>query len=398
MQVGLVTLDLKPGGGQRLVLEEARHFQQQGHTVTLITGSDDEDFRNSIGIRDLRIMEYPTVGLSSVPLINRPFEIRRLRQMFVDNDLDFVISHYHDIDVYLATLGTSIKYSCHVNGSPFWFIDSGAIIPRRRKVNYQEFIDTIEGHGEFIATEEYSTVKRLYNEVREPIREKALQECAVVTTLTDQVASELEFCYEIDPAVIRPGVGQEWFEMEVNATARDINGVTTEHAILNVGRLDERKRNELLIRAFAGIAYRRDDVTLIIGGTGDESDKLRNLAAELGISERVVFVGYIPEVELPRYYAAADILAHPAWVAYGLVPLEAYVMGTKIAISTDTMVQEIIGGEPGVDIIAPEVSQWEYRLDELLDSRGHNPNKSAIPTWEDYFEEKYEVLLEHGFF
>jgi len=318
--------------------------------------------------------------------------------MLVEQDINVVISHYHDIEIYLATRGTDIKYSCHVNGSPFWFTYSWPILPHQRKVGYEAIVDAVEGHGEFVAEENYPVYKRFYQEARESLRKRALQKSAVVTTLTDCVASELKFCYEVEPEVVRPGVGNEWFEMDVNAVPRDIEGVTTDHAILNVGRLDERKRNKLLIRAFARITKERDDVTLIIGGTGNEGDTLRTIVDDLEINNKVVFPGYIPEEELPKYYTAADILAHPAWVAYGLVPLEAYVLGTKVAISTDTMVKEIIADEPGVQIIAPKVSEWAVGMCDLLDAPNHIPNRTAIPTWTQYFDNKYEAMVDREIF
>jgi len=398
MNIGLVTLDIKPGGAQRLVLEEARHFEERGHDVTLIPITDDKEFRTSIGVDEVRVREFPSIQDRSFPVINRPFEISRLRSILLEENLDLIISHYHDTDVYLATRMTDMRYSCHINGSPFWFSFEGPISAYRNKSGYEAVINAVAGHSEFVALDDYPTHKRLYQLGRERLRARALQESTVVTTLTDRVASELDFCYGVEPEVIRPGVGEEWFEMDIEASPQDLPGVTTDHAICNIGRLDERKRNALLIRAFAGIAKDRDDVTLIIGGTGSEGDTLQALASDLDIAESVVFPGYIPEEELPEYYAASDILAHPAWVAYGLVPLEAYVLGTKVAISTDTLVKEVIAGEPGVEVIAPSVSEWEVKLRELLSASNHIPNKSAVPTWTQYFENKYDVMINNGVF
>ena len=388
-----MTLELKAGGAQRLVLEEARHFEKRGHDVILIPAKDNQEFRDSVGMKNIKVREYPFLQLNTPSAINKPFEIKRLRKILLNEDLDLVISHYHDIDVYLATRGTNINFSCHINGSPFWFISSESIIPHRGKSGYKMINDTINGHREFISPDSFPAYKKRYHEVRESLRERALQQSTVVTTLTSQVASELNFCYKIDPEVVRPGVGEEWHKININATPRDLKNVATDYAICNVGRLDERKRNALLIRAFSKIAKERDDITLIIGGTGNQGKALRALVSRLEIDERVVFPGYISEEKLPKYYAACDILAHPAWVAYGLTPLEAYVLGTKVAISTDTMVKEIIAGEPGVEILAPNVSDWESGLRELLDAPDHAPNTSVVPTWAQYFDDKYEILV-----
>jgi sugar transferase (PEP-CTERM/EpsH1 system associated) len=59
-----------------------------------------------------------------------------------------------------------------------------------------------------------------------------------------------------------------------------------------VGRLTEVKRQDLLIRAFGRLRARRDDAHLLLVGDGPWMGRLRELAAELGLAERVHFVGY----------------------------------------------------------------------------------------------------------
>lgn len=59
--------------------------------------------------------------------------------------------------------------------------------------------------------------------------------------------------------------------------------------------------------------------------------------------------------------------------------------------------QEIISGEPGVEIIAPEVDAWRDGLRNMLDAPAHTPNRDAVPTWGDYVDEKYEVFVDNGF-
>lgn len=393
MKIGLVTLSLSPGGAERLILEQARDLRTRGHSVNLYPEKDFPDFRESVGLSDITVREIPNSGrIFGIPKTDRLKQVRDIRSKILEDDLDLIISHYKDIEVYLATRGTQINYSCHVNGSPFWFDNNPKLQPHKRKDGYQQQVTSIAGHSEF-QDGNNTPIEELYYECRENIRRKALQESAVVTTLTDRVASELSFCYGIDPEVVRPGVSQDWFEIESDIEPGELPEIDTDHMILNVGRLDRRKRNSLLIKSFA--EFRRDanreDVTLVLGGSGEEKDHLKTLASELGVKDFVVFPGYIPESDLPKYYSAADILAHPAWVAYGLVPLEAYVSGAKVAVSTDTMVREIIGEEPGVAVIPPEIKQWADEIKALLNTPDHRPNKSAVPTWTEFCQNMHQI-------
>lgn len=393
MNIGILSLPLHPGGAQRLVLEEARYLENEGHSVTIYTTeSGDEEFRKGLGVSDPTIRTSPDESGGKIPLAGSLYRSQWLRSRLAKDEIEFVISHYQDVKAYLVTRGLDIEYECHINGSPFWFSENSALVPHKRKPAYDERINDFPGHANFADPKNIHTIGRVYYEFWERLRTRALRQSRRVTTITKQVSDELSFCYDIEPEVIRPGVDERWFNNIKDASPRDINGVSTDHVILNVGRLDPRKRNALLIRAFAQMRDQyqgENDTTLVIGGTGDEGDKLKKLVSELGVEDRVVFPGYIPESELPTYYAAADVLAHPAWVAYGLVPLEAYVFGTKVAMSTDTMVREIIENEKGVEVLAPDVATWADGLTRILNSDNNISNTLAVPTWREYCEMKY---------
>lgn len=397
MNIGMVAPGLSPGGAERLILEEVKSLQGFNHSVTIYTRSDDPDFREKIGVSDIQIREFPKVNkLFSIPKTDKLHVTKWLRKKLIADNIDFVFSHYHDLMVYLATLNCEIDYSCHINGSPFWFRNNPRLVPHKQKAGYQQMVENVTGHGEF-QSRSISPKNIIYQGFREVLQKKALQKSQLITTLTEQVASELSFCYGIDPQVVRPGVSKEWFEMDYQIDPTDIQGVTTDNMLLNVGRLDIRKRNALLIKSFNKFikSEERTDVTLVIGGSGEEEDRLRTITTELGIRDYVVFTGYIPEDQLPRYYAAANILTHPAWVAYGLVPLEAYVQGTKVALSTDTMVREIIGGEPNVETIPPQIDMWANKISTMLNEPNQEPNTSVVPTWSEFGDQKHQLLQDN---
>lgn len=73
--------------------------------------------------------------------------------------------------------------------------------------------------------------------------------------------------------------------------------------ILSVGHLIERKGHDLAIRALAGLS----EVSLVIAGDGPLELKLRQLAIDLGVADRVRFLGHVEQRELPAIYGAADV-------------------------------------------------------------------------------------------
>jgi glycosyltransferase involved in cell wall biosynthesis len=95
-----------------------------------------------------------------------------------------------------------------------------------------------------------------------------------------------------------------------------------------------------LLQAFAGLADTQ--VRLLVSSAPD--DELRHQALRLGVHDRVVFAGGIPEAELPAYYRGAEALAFPSlYEGFGLPALEALACGTPVVTSKITSLPEVVG-------------------------------------------------------
>jgi glycosyltransferase involved in cell wall biosynthesis len=100
---------------------------------------------------------------------------------------------------------------------------------------------------------------------------------------------------------------------------------------LTVGRLDAWKRADLPIAALAHAPRAR----LVVVGRGPEEERLRRLAKELEVADRVRFVPAVDEEGLLDLYAGARlIVVTPAGEDLGYVPLEAFLSG-KAVLTTD---------------------------------------------------------------
>jgi len=109
---------------------------------------------------------------------------------------------------------------------------------------------------------------------------------------------------------------------------------SSEALLFNVKRLHPLADHATLLRAFAlldsGLPAR-----LIIAGSGEEREELENLARELGISGRVRFLGLVPNQEVAKLHAAADLFVLSSRLeATPTVVLEALACGTRV-VSTD---------------------------------------------------------------
>jgi glycosyltransferase involved in cell wall biosynthesis len=101
---------------------------------------------------------------------------------------------------------------------------------------------------------------------------------------------------------------------------------------------------EYLIRAAQIITREKDDVVFIIGGDGSLRSYHQELATKLGVKEKIVFTGKIPQSEVPYYYAMSDMVVVPSLQeGFGLVVSEAMacgkpVIGTKVGGIPDQLI------------------------------------------------------------
>lgn len=96
--------------------------------------------------------------------------------------------------------------------------------------------------------------------------------------------------------------------------------------ILNVGRLDPKKDQETLIRAFAKIADEYPDWNLRIVGEGERRPQLEELIAGLGLQSRIFLPGAVKDIE-SVYKNAAFFVTASRYESLGLATLEALAAG-----------------------------------------------------------------------
>ncbi len=108
-----------------------------------------------------------------------------------------------------------------------------------------------------------------------------------------------------------------------------------ESLLFNVKRLHPLADHETLLRAFALLDPARVRARLVIAGSGEEKDRLAALALELGLGGRVRFLGLVPNQEVAKIHAAADLFVLSSRLeATPTVVLEALACGTRV-VSTD---------------------------------------------------------------
>jgi len=159
-----------------------------------------------------------------------------------------------------------------------------------------------------------------------------------------------------------------------------------------VGRHTDQKGISHLIYAVEKL--RRDDVTLVLGGSGHLTDQLNRFVELLGVEDQVEFVGYVPEAELGDYYASTDLFVSPSLSEpFGITIVEALSVGTRV-VASECGVAELLPGDCLVEV-APDSEAIADGIQHALSLSG--PLEYDVRTWETVAEEHvafYEDVLE----
>jgi len=137
-----------------------------------------------------------------------------------------------------------------------------------------------------------------------------------------------------------------------------------------VGRLNEVKRQDLLLRAVAALGPGYEDVRVLLVGDGPERANLERLAADSGLGERTVFAGYQSSPE--RFLPAMDVFALTSRMeGLPLALLEAWAAGLPVVATTVGGVPEVVAdGETGLLVPSGDEAAVTAALRRLLSDRG----------------------------
>jgi D-inositol-3-phosphate glycosyltransferase len=205
--------------------------------------------------------------------------------------------------------------------------------------------------------------------------ESEIIRCAdLMLASTPEEGSQLCRLYGADDdrvEILPPGVDHRLFSPGSKQEARAALGLPGKRVLLFVGRIQPLKGLDLAVRTLAEI----DDATLwVVGGPSGtdgpgELGRVRALAGELGVAERILFLPPQPHHLLVDFYRAADVCLVPSRTeSFGLVALEAAACGTPVVAAAVGGLRSIVeDGGTGFLVEDRDPLDWATPVALLLD-------------------------------
>lgn len=212
-------------------------------------------------------------------------------------------------------------------------------------------------------------------------------------------------------SLIPPGVDIQRFQPRENTSKIEQKltqqGIDLSNPLIfALGKFIERKGFAHLIDAVA-LLQEKGPVQLMIGGRGPLKESLQRQSEELGIADRVIFLDYIPDEDLPAYYTVADLFISPSVVdsrgdteGLGMVLLEALACETPCVGSAVGGILDIIEDgktgffvEPGNPNAIAEIA-WKLISDDDLRERFGEQGRLSVAdrfSWQVKAQEIFQV-------
>jgi glycosyltransferase involved in cell wall biosynthesis len=161
--------------------------------------------------------------------------------------------------------------------------------------------------------------------------------------------------------------------------------------ILNQNVIEPRKNLPRLIQAYARLRKDLDIPHRLVigGGLGWMYEPVFQAVEEYSLGEEVVFLGYVPDADLPALYHLADVFVYPTiYEGFGIPALEAMACGTPVVTSNSSSLPEAVGDAglkvrpTDVDGIAEAIAQILTNATLREDLRRRGLERARLFTWQ----------------
>ncbi|MEZ4753647.1 MAG: glycosyltransferase family 1 protein [Bdellovibrionota bacterium] len=188
---------------------------------------------------------------------------------------------------------------------------------------------------------------------------RAIKSASVILAISQCTADDLNRVLNIpyEKIVVTPlGVDTKFFDEVSPEKRKDLRLrykiPENDQYVLYVGGIDPRKNYKLMLESFSNLlkmcsGNSLPQPSLVLAGrieTDREYPKLLEIIAKLGLKDRVILTGFVPDEELRIMLKEAEVFFFPSlYEGFGLPPLEAMAAGTPVVSSDKSSMPEVLG-------------------------------------------------------
>ena len=322
---------LEQGGGETFDLEISRHLALAGTKVSFLSGAP--------------LLGPPPMPLKGAHVLHTPWLRRfpwdkvkggwRIRQVefewFEWRAARWVEAHAAEFDVVQI---------CELPNLVYWLKKSGIQIPLVMRLTAPNYHDPRGGV---------------------PLAEALIASGTSIERLRDRGhTAVVDIPNAVDAELFRPQASD----------FRKVAGIASDEFVaLYVARFQAFKNHAMLLDAFARFTKERPASRLVLVGSGPLRERMEQRAAELGISDRILFLGEVPYLEVPGVYAAADVkVISSDYESFCFAAIEAMSTGLPVLTTDCAWVPRLVADGAGIVVPVGDAEAFAAALKRLADN------------------------------
>lgn len=215
------------------------------------------------------------------------------------------------------------------------------------------------------------------NQVEFDIEKRGIEEADTVVCVSNYVRQRLIDCYQPsnpDKVIVVHNAAQK-LSSKTHTPPRIAEN---DKIVLFAGRITAQKGPEYFLHAARLVADHDPNIKFVMAGSGDMLTRMIDLAAELGLADKVLFPGFYTRDDMEKLFGMADVFVMPSVSEpFGIVPLEAMAKSKPTIISNQSGVSEVL-----THVLKVDFWDTEEMAEKIL----------AVL----YYEELHGMLSKHG--
>lgn len=322
-------------------------LQDKGHQVAVIAPSASMSF-SSKKIDDIDVYGLPSFSVLFYPTIRLPFPLlqkSRISKIIKNFKPDIIHIQDHFL-ISKAVVRLNKKLKIPIIATNHFMPENITVLVRGQqwKKRVENFL--------------WKDFSKVFNQVK------------LVTTPTETGVRIIRKRLKVETIAISSGIDLQKFNPYGDTRRiKEKYSIPDKPVLLYVGRLDPEKHIEEILQSVA-VAVKKVDFCFVVVGKGISKKALEQLALELGIAERVIFTGFVPDEDLPYFYKLSRcfIIASIAELL-SLVTLQAMASGLPvIAVNAGALSELVIDKMNGYLYNEGDISTVAQFVEDIITS------------------------------
>jgi len=409
--LAIVNPSPKAGGGVYRAKRSLMEYRRRGIRAAVLAPPIEHHMYNTSIIKELSRYGVEFAGFTKI--VNDSFVSRRVRELLrviapslaisvdlrrVPRDVDLVMSFHEGWEcIWLAhRIGSELRVpTVAVLQLPEYY----DLKHRIRAINYATklYIDLVYMHdsAKKVLAYVYADYRKALDEIYSRNYRRILSKFDLIIGISKSICVETGLEESGRVHCMDPGVSFDEDELNLFEDIR-VHFREKKNYIVFGGRPDRSKGIAEAVLAFKKIADRLGGYKLYVTGHLGEREayRLRRLAKNLGVEDKIVFTGFVSREERLRIVREAKLMLYPSHVdSFSYAVAESLFLGTPVVAYDIPAIKIYYGGLEGVRLVRElDVVAMADEAVDILTSRHVEVEPPRLRSWSEIIEEEVKLI------